>query len=292
MGNDPPDASSKHQDLPNRLADAQSLAREVLTEDGPRDITSELVGTSGAGSAVVRSREQCRAACLDYATEVASQAGCHVRWSVAEGDSVLRDGELGNLEGPIAAILRAERPMLNLLQRACGIATATHRFVDAVAGTRCRVLHTRKTAPRLRVFDVAAVLAGGGHVHRLGLDRVVMIKDNHWTALGTMGVDLGRAIEEARQRGVSAVQVEVESTAQVEAACQSGADRLLIDNRVPDEFHELADLARQIAPGIEIEATGGITLDNVRAYAEAGADYVSIGALTHSVQAVDLTLEM
>jgi nicotinate-nucleotide pyrophosphorylase (carboxylating) len=212
--------------------------------------------------------------------------------AVTDGDPVAANALLGEVRGEVAAILRAERPMLNLLQRACGIATMTRRFVKAISGTPCRVLHTRKTAPGLRVFDVAAVIAGGGHVHRLGLDQIVMIKDNHWEALGVQGKELGGAVEEARRRGVPAVQVEVESAAQVEAACQAGADRLLIDNRSPAEFRQLVDLARQREPVIEIEATGGITLDNVRAYAEAGADFVSIGALTHSVQAVDLTLEV
>ncbi len=284
--------ASDTPELPKRLADAEGLAREVLAEDGSRDVTSELVASSGSGMGTVRSREEAVSACLDYASEVASQAGCHVQWSVTEGDRVVPNSVLGKVSGEVAAILRAERPMLNLLQRACGIATATRRFVDAVSGTPCRVLHTRKTAPGLRVFDIAAVVAGGGHVHRLGLDQVVMIKDNHWAALEAQGTDLRTAVEEARRRGATAVQVEVESKAQVETACQAGADRLLIDNKSPEESGQLADLARRYVPDIEIEATGGITLDNVRAYAEAGAGFVSIGALTHSVQAVDLTLEI
>ena len=292
MASEITDPSSKYQDPPNRLADAKELAREVLAEDGPSDVTSDLVGTSGSGNGVVRSREQCIAACLDYASEVASRAGCHVRWSVAEGDRVAPNGTLGTMTGEVTTILRAERPMLNLLQRACGIATATRRFVDAVSGTRCRVLHTRKTAPGLRIFDVAAVVAGGGHVHRLGLDQVVMIKDNHWVALEAQRTDIIAVIEEARRRGVIAVQVEVETETQVETACRAGADRLLIDNRSPQEFRKLADLARRQAPDIELEATGGITLDNVSAYADAGASFVSIGALTHSVLAIDLTVEM
>jgi nicotinate-nucleotide pyrophosphorylase (carboxylating) len=204
---------------------------------------------------------------------------------------VRADEALGSVTGEASAILRAERPILNVLQRACGIATATRRFVEAVAGTPCRVLHTRKTAPRLRLFDVAAVIGGGGHVHRLGLDRIVMIKDNHWAALAAQGGDLGAMVREALARGATAVQIEVESEEQVRAACQAGADRLLIDNQSPAAFRQLAALARDCAPGIEIEATGGITLDNVRAYADAGADFVSIGALTHSVRSVDLTLE-
>ncbi|MGD2136482.1 MAG: nicotinate-nucleotide diphosphorylase (carboxylating), partial [Gemmatimonadales bacterium] len=184
-----------------------------------------------------------------------------------------------------------ERPLLNLLQRAYGIATATHGYVYAVAGTRCRILHTRKTAPGLRRFDVAAVLAGGGGLHRLGLDRVVMLKDNHWEALGGAAV-LEQLVTDARRRGAEAVQIEVERVDQAEAACRAGADRLLIDNQPPDAFRTLAERARALRPEIELEATGGITLENAAAYAAAGADFLSIGALTHSVRAVDLTLEL
>jgi len=292
LASEPTEASSPHQYLPNRLADVERLAREVLAEDGSRDVTSALVGSVGSGVGTVRSRDAAVAACLDYASAVASAAGCQMEWSVGEGDGVVAGATLGTIRGDVAHILRAERPLLNLLQRACGIATATRRFVDAVAGTSCRVLHTRKTAPGLRLFDVAAVVAGGGHVHRLGLDRVVMIKDNHWAALDAQGRGLAGAVQEARRSGAAAVQIEVEFEAQVEAACEAGADRLLIDNKPPEEFARLADLARRHAPAIEIEATGGIRLDSVWAYAAAGADFVSIGALTHSVRAVDLSLEL
>ncbi len=211
---------------------------------------------------------------------------------MCDGDSVCAGESLGVIRGDLGAILRAERPVLNLLQRACGIATETRRFVEAVAGTGCRVLHTRKTAPGLRAFDVQAVLAGGGQLHRLGLERVVLIKDNHWPVLAQRAGGLASVCEDARRRGVAAVYVEVESEAQVEKACQAGVDRLLVDNRPPEAFRLLADLARRLLPQIEVEATGGITLDNVRAYAESGADFVSIGALTHSVRAVDLALEL
>jgi nicotinate-nucleotide pyrophosphorylase (carboxylating) len=164
--------------------------------------------------------------------------------------------------------------------------------VHAVDGTNCRILHTRKTVPGLRVFDVHAVLVGGGELHRLGLDRVVMVKDNHWSALGQTADRLQAMVADARSRGVEAVYVEVESEDQVKLACKAGADRLLVDNRSPEEFGRLAELARRLAPAVQLEATGGITLENVRAYAEAGADFVSVGALTHSVKAVEVSLEV
>jgi len=199
---------------------------------------------------------------------------------------------VGLLRGSLRRILRAERPMLNLLQRASGIATSTRAYVDAVAGTRCRILHTRKTAPGLRALDIAAVLAGGGTRHRADLGHEVMVKDNHWRALVRGGGTLATALNAARERGITALQVEVESMSQLEEACAAGATRLLVDNQTPDTVALWTERARALQPEIEIEATGGITLSNVRAYAEAGADFVSIGALTHSVPAADLAIEV
>jgi nicotinate-nucleotide pyrophosphorylase (carboxylating) len=199
---------------------------------------------------------------------------------------------VGTLNGELRAVLRAERPLLNLLQRASGIATATRSYVQAVAGTGCRILHTRKTAPGLRALDVAGVLAGGGHRHRLDLAHEVMVKDNHWQSLARGGNRLEAALEQARKRGAKALYVEVESVEQLEIACASGATRLLIDNQSPETLGSWATKARALSPGIEIEATGGITLANVRAYAAAGADFISVGALTHSVRAADIALEV
>jgi nicotinate-nucleotide pyrophosphorylase (carboxylating) len=284
-----PDAA----DLPDLETDAQELARRLLAEDGS-DLTTDLTVPSGAfGAAAIRARSATIAAGVAYADAVAREAGCDgLEWKVEEGAAVPAAAMLGAMHGDLTAMLRAERPLLNLLQRACGIAAATRSFVDAVAGTGCRVLHTRKTAPGLRSFDIRAVLAGGGALHRVGLERVVMVKDNHWVALGRAGRSLEQVCREARERGAQAVQIEVESAAQVEAACRAGADRLLIDNHPPETFAELVNLARRLAPEIEIEATGGITVQVARAYADGGADYVSIGALTHSVRAADLTLEI
>jgi nicotinate-nucleotide pyrophosphorylase (carboxylating) len=182
--------------------------------------------------------------------------------------------------------------MLNLLQRASGIATATRAYVDALAGTGCRILHTRKTAPGLRQLDIAAVIAGGGSRHRADLSHEVMVKDNHWQAVTRSGRTLAEALAEARRRGIVALYVEVESLVQLEQACAAGATRLLVDNQSPETVRAWGAQARASSAGIEIEATGGITLENVWAYAEAGADFVSIGALTHSVRAADLAVEV
>jgi nicotinate-nucleotide pyrophosphorylase (carboxylating) len=277
--------------LPDLTADAERVARAALEEDGPRDLTTETVlSAARVAEARLEYRRGGVVAGLAYASAVTRLAGCTAHWDSREGDWV--EGPHGRLVGDLSAILRAERPLLNLLQRATGIATATRSFVAAVAGTRCRVLHTRKTAPGLRLFDVAAVVAGGGEVHRLDLARTVMVKDNHWKALAAEGRTLAAVLERARTRGASSLQVEVESAAQVEAACAAGADRLLVDNQDPPTVEAWGALARGILPGILVEATGGITLENVRAYALAGADFVSVGTLTHSVMAADIALEL
>lgn len=274
-------------------ADALRVARLALDEDGPRDLTT---GVTGAGEAPTVGRIEYRSGGIlagrEWADAVARETGCETQWAAEDGDRIGAGGVVATMTGSFAAVLRAERPLLNLLQRACGIANATGAYVVAVAGTGCRVLHTRKTAPGLRLLDIAAVLAGGGTLHRLDLSDTVMIKDNHWQALAQSGVSLAEALVRARQQGAASCQVEVESRSQVEAACAAGADRLLIDNQSPDSVCEWGILARRLRPGIEIEATGGIDLSNVRAYAEAGADFVSIGALTHSVRAADLGVEV
>jgi nicotinate-nucleotide pyrophosphorylase (carboxylating) len=204
---------------------------------------------------------------------------------------VRADSTVGVISGELRGILRAERPLLNLLQRASGIARATRAFVDAVEGTGCKVLHTRKTAPGLRPPDIDAVIAGGGLRHRVDLAHEVMVKDNHWQALAREGGKLENALSRARDQGITAVYVEVESVQQLETACAAGATRLLVDNQSPETVRAWAAQARQRSPGIEIEATGGITLENARAYAEA-ADFISVGSITHSVTAADVAVEI
>jgi nicotinate-nucleotide pyrophosphorylase (carboxylating) len=273
--------------------DAQRIAAVALAEDGETDITTTLTVPSDVeGEGRLEYRSGGVVAGAAYADAVAHACECRIEWRAPDGRAVPAGSVIGIVRGPLGRMLRAERPLLNLLQRACGIATATRAYVDAVAGTRCRILHTRKTAPGLRSLDVAAVLAGGGARHRLDLAHEVMVKDNHWQALRIEGNDLAAALAEARRRGVVSLQVEVESPEQLEEACAAGATRLLVDNQPPDTVRAWAERARALIPAMEIEATGGITLANVRSYAEAGADYVSIGALTHSVTAADVGLEV
>jgi len=274
-------------------SDAERIAARALAEDGDTDVTTAVTIPPGlAAEGRIEYRTGGVLAGAAFADAVARACDCRIEWRTPDGRSVGANSVVGAVRGTLAHILRAERPMLNLLQRACGIATETRAYVDAVAGTPCRILHTRKTAPGLRALDIAAVLAGGGTAHRADLSHAVMVKDNHWQALKRGGNTLAQALVEAKRRGVAALYVEVESLEQLEEACAAGATRLLVDNQRPETVGSWARRARELSPGIEIEATGGITLANVRAYAEAGADYVSIGALTHSVRAADLAIEV
>jgi len=284
---------TSRSDGPDSESYARELARRALAEDGPNDITSDIVSARGVkATGLLEFRSGGVLAGLSYAAAVIAECDLEVEWAVSEGAAVSPQRTIGTITGDLADILRAERPMLNILQRACGIATATRTFVVTVVGTHCRILHTRKTAPGLRQLDIDSVLAGGGQQHRLGLHDAVLVKDNHWHVLADHGRDLEIALEDARSQGVTGLYVEVESLDQVKAACKAGATRLLIDNQPPETVAEWGAIARDSSRGIEIEASGGITLDNVRSYAEAGVDYASVGALTHSVVAADLALEI
>ena len=283
------------RDLRIRIAaDARRVALEALAEDGTEDSTTRacISGTLLATGAL-ELRSGGIMAGQAYADAVAEACTVQsITWYHGVGASLPPGTTLGLLQDELTPILRAERPLLNLLQRAIGIATHTRTFVDAVAGTGARILHTRKTAPGLRLLDVSAVLAGGGALHRLELGTTVMVKDNHWRALERGGRTLADALSDARGRGIGECMVEVETPEQVTEAVEAGATRILIDNQTPKVVRQWGERARGLRPGIAIEATGGITLANVRRYAEAGADFISVGALTHSVRAADVSLEV
>jgi nicotinate-nucleotide pyrophosphorylase (carboxylating) len=278
--------------LPDLAADARRLARLTLEEDGPADLTTAIVGpVPHPGTGTIEFRGRGVLAGQVYADAVARELDCEVTWEAREGEQVTARA-IGRIRGDRAGLLRVERPLLNLLQRASGIASRTRQYVELLGDTPCRLLHTRKTAPGLRLFDVAAVVAGGGAVHRLDLAHTVMIKDNHWRLLAQARRSLDAALRQARERGALSCQVEVESEAQVRLACTAGADRLLIDNQRPAMVRAWSQLARTLRSDIAIEATGGITLENVRDFALAGADYVSVGGITHSPPAADIALEL
>jgi nicotinate-nucleotide pyrophosphorylase (carboxylating) len=209
---------------------------------------------------------------------------------IFDGVRVHKGQAIAVIRGNARTILACERVMLNLLQRMCGIATETRKYVDAVAGTGVKILDTRKTAPGLRLFDKYAVSCGGGHNHRMDLADGVLIKNNHIAMGGGVAQVLERALK-GRKPGQK-VQIEVRTTAELEAALAGGADSLLLDNMSPAEAEVAVQLARKRAGKIPIEVSGGMSLETVARYAKTGVDFISVGALTHSVRAVDLNMRI
>lgn len=268
--------------------------REFLAEDvGLGDVTTDAIVPSDAkATAELVTKSECVVSGLPVSRRVFELLDPDLSWEerTAAGSKVPPGTTLARLSGKARAILTAERVALNLLQRMCGIATATRRYVEAVEGTRCRILDTRKTAPGLRPFDRAAVRDGGGINHRFGLFDQVLIKDNHRVLAG--GVTA--AVEAVRRYApeTTTVEVEVESEADLREAVAGGADIVLIDNQTPDTVSRWSSIARTVPDPPQIEASGKVDLGTVRDYALAGADAISIGRLTHSVEAADISLEV
>jgi nicotinate-nucleotide pyrophosphorylase (carboxylating) len=260
--------------------------RAWIAEDlGTGDLTSEAVVREGAKArAVILLKERGVVCGLEPVRAVFAELDPEVAFEGIVADGVESQGEIVRLEGDARALLGGERLALNLLGRLSGIATLTRRYVDAVDGTGATVLDTRKTTPGLRALEKYAVRCGGGTNHRLGLDDGVLIKDNHLR----LAESLGAAVELAKGSGAE-VEVECESLDQVREALGAGADWILLDNMAPPRLEEAVALA---AGRARLEASGGITLDNVRAVAETGVDFISIGALTHSARALDVSMEV
>jgi nicotinate-nucleotide pyrophosphorylase (carboxylating) len=207
-----------------------------------------------------------------------------------EGSRVAVGDIVCTIKGPARVILTGERTALNFLQRLSGIATLTRTFVDAIAGTHAAILDTRKTTPAWRSIEKAAVRAGGGRNHRTGLYDMVLIKENHIEIAGGVGEAIRRVRDANDQR--LRVEVEVRDKDELKSAIDEGCDIILLDNMDVAQIREAVHIVRKRAPRIQIEASGNMTLDRVRAVAEAGVDFISVGALTHSVAALDLSLRM
>ena len=196
------------------------------------------------------------------------------------------------VEGPVRSLLQTERLMLNIMQRMSGIATVTAEYQRRLKGLPCRVLDTRKTTPGMRILEKEAVAIGGGSNHRIGLFDMILIKDNHVDFAGGIAGAVARAKEYCREKGKDLkIEVEVRNTDEIEQAIGAGVDRIMLDNFTPARTAEAVKLIRAKAPGVEIESSGGITLDTLRQYGEAGVDFISVGALTHSVKGLDLSFK-
>lgn len=211
---------------------------------------------------------------------------------VSDGAAIKRGEVVATVEGSLWTILRAERVALNFLQRLSGIATVTSHYVNAVAGTGVTILDTRKTTPGLRYLEKYAVKTGGGRNHRMDLADGVLVKDNHIAILKGRGMTLGDIVRQAQAKAPRStpVEIEVTSVAEAEEAIKAGARSLLLDNMGLEEMRQAAALAKKNR--CSTEASGGVTLDRIRAVAETGVDFISVGALTHSAKALDISLEI
>ena len=209
---------------------------------------------------------------------------------VSDGEEVEAGKVIARTSGFADVLLAGERVALNLLQRLSGIATLTRKYVRAIEGTPAQIVDTRKTTPGLRMLEKYAVLAGGARNHRFGLDDGVLIKDNHIALAGGVGAAVERAREAVGH--LHKIEVEVSTEKDLRESLRSGADILLLDNLSSEEIARMVSIARELAPQVKLESSGGITLENVRAYAEAGVDLISIGALTHSARAMDISFKI
>jgi len=268
----------------------ERIVRAALAEDvGDGDLTSEGVIPAGA---------RCRARLVLEEPGVVSgllaaravfealDPGVRVELLAPDGSRLEQaPAALARIEGSARAVLSGERTALNLLARLCGIATLTAAYVEAVAGSGATILDTRKTTPGLRALERYAVRCGGGSNHRFGLDDAILLKENHLRLAG----GIGAALAALGERNGTLVEVEAETLAEVGEALEAGAKRILLDNMSPAQVHDAVSL---VAGAAVLEASGGITLGSVRAYAETGVEFISVGALTHSARALSVALEV
>ena len=272
----------------NRIMDAAIEA--ALQEDMPNgDITSESVIPAGSRSeAYFLAKEDGILAGLPVASRVFERLDPSIIFieRFREGSAFRQSDRLARVKGPTIALLKGERTALNFLQRLCGIATITRRFVEAVAGTKTRILDTRKTTPGLRLLEKYAVRVAGGTNHRVSLSDMVLIKDNHLRRVGSVSEAVRRA--RAAARPGTRVEVEAAHLLQVREALAAKVDMIMLDNMSVETMRQAVGLA---AGRVPLEASGNMTLDRVRAVAETGVDFISVGALTHSAKAIDISLD-
>ena len=268
----------------------RACVQHALAEDiGSGDITASLIPERTSAQATVISRETAILSGRPWFDEVFRQLDTRVQivWQARDGDRIQPNQPLCELSGPARSLLSGERTALNFLQTLSGTATQTRAYVDAVRGTRAVILDTRKTLPGLRAAQKYAVTCGGGHNHRLGLYDAVLIKENHIAAAGSVSAALAQA--RAAVTTDILIEVEVENLDQLREAITAGATRILLDNF---DLERLTAAVRETAGRATLEASGGITLDNIRAIAETGVDFISVGSLTKHLRAIDLSLRL
>ena len=270
------------------------LIRQALAEDeAVYDPTSTLLPADLTSEALMMPKADGVLAGVDVALAVFREMDPELETSVLvpDGSPVEKGMYVASIRGRMASILRAERTALNFVQRMSGIATATAAFVKAVEGLPVQIIDTRKTLPGFRLLDKYAVRMGGGHNHRMSTGDGILIKDNHIAAMATRGESMTQLIKRAQAQVAHTIRIEVEcdTLEQVREAVDAGADIILFDNMTPDEMRQGVEICRGRAL---TEASGGITIDNVREVAEAGVDLLSSGSITHSTKALDISLEV
>jgi nicotinate-nucleotide pyrophosphorylase (carboxylating) len=280
---------------------ADTLIALALAEDLAQvgDITcTAIIPTHALGRARFAARVPGVLSGMPIVRRLAGYFELESQWypHLADGDRLDRGSVIAEIAGPVRSILSMERTALNFLQRLSGIATLTARFVAAVEGTKAVILDTRKTTPGWRVLEKYAVRCGGGRNHRMGLYDAVLIKDNHLAYLQSQsGLDaIATAVAAARAHtpGSTFIEVEVDSLEQLERALRCGPDIILVDNLGPEDLAEAVRRRDAVAPEIQLEASGGVTLATVLALARTGVDWISVGALTHSARALDIALDL
>ena len=276
------------------------LENALLEDRATRDATSyACIDANQRASATILAKQDCVLSglgCIRRILEVfalldgtvTSHPEVTSHTEIFDGVRLRRGQSIAVIVHNARVVLSCERVILNLMQRMSGIATLTRRYVDAVEATKAVVLDTRKTAPGLRPLDKYAVTCGGGRNHRLDLSDGVLIKNNHIALAGSAVEALERALH--NRRGSQVVEVEVRSLEELEAVLDHGAEAVLLDNMTPEQVRQAVERVAKRDRRVPLEASGGITLENIRAYAETGVDYISVGALTHSVSAVDISM--
>lgn len=258
-----------HTTLSTIPADAQGRSRLIIKEDGI------LAG-------------------VDVAEKVLHKVDPAIKMNIMIEDGArVKKGDVAfTAEGSVRSLLIAERTMLNIMQRMSGVATMTRRYQDELEGLHTRVLDTRKTTPGMRMLEKEAVKIGGGENHRIGLFDMILIKDNHVDFAGGIPQAVKAAKDYCKANGKSLkIEQEVRNTDEIRQALEAGVDRIMLDNFTPERTREAVEFIRSINPAVEIESSGGITLDTLRAYGECGVDFISVGALTHSVKGLDMSFK-
>ena len=281
--------------MPSNKLQIGGIIDRALAEDlATGDVTTEaLVPADRQGTGVVVAKGEGVLAGVNVAKQVFCQVdpALSVELFLEDGAKVKSGDKVARVSGSIASILKAERVALNFVQHLSGIASETNRYVKAVKGLPVRIMDTRKTTPGLRLLEKHAVRAGGGENHRMSLGDGILIKDNHLAALRSQRLNLKQIVAKARQNSPErpSVEVEVATVAEASEAVEAGADIIMLDNM---SLEDMREAVKSIHGRALVEASGGITLDNVRAVAETGVDFISVGALTHSARALDISLDL